>query len=123
MSSWGNFRITRDAILALRCAVEQYVVDTLQGANLLCMHHDHCTLQPKDIRMTRHIRDEDETIGMTEEAKESVRQDFRDYRSKKMSLVDAVKAETARRRKLRVMAKNRWEAQRRQVNARTLSRS
>ena len=46
MRNWGDFRITRDAILALtlRCGTEQNIVDTLQGANLLCMHRDHCTL-------------------------------------------------------------------------------
>ena len=73
MRNWGNFRITRDAILALRCGTEQYIVNTLQGANLLCMHQDHCTLQPKDVRMVRQIWNEDELIGMTEEAKEGVR--------------------------------------------------
>ena len=72
--------------------------------------------------MVRQIRDEDETIGITEEARESVWKDFRDYRSKRMSLVEAVRVEMERCRKLCVMARNRWEVQKKQVIARTLSK-
>ena len=36
IKEWGNFRITRDAVLALRCGTEQYLVDTLQI--LKCFH-------------------------------------------------------------------------------------
>ena len=123
MRNWGDFRITRDAVLALRCGTEQYIVDTLQGVNLLSMHWDHCTLQPKDVRMVHWIRNEDELVLITEEAKEGVQQDFQDYRAKRMSLVEAVQVETERRRKLCIMALNRWEVQRQQVNACTLSQS
>ena len=122
IKEWGNFRITRDAVLALRCGTEQYLVDTLQGANLLCMHRDRCTLQPKDVRMARRVRGEDDTVGITEEARESICKNFREYHAKRMSLVEAVSVETERR-KLRQMAKNRWQAQRRAVNTRIPVRS
>ena len=123
MSKWGSNRITRMAILALRCGVEQYLVDTLQGANLLCMHKDHCTLQPKDICMTRRIRNKDDTMGMTEEAKEGIQKDFREYKHIRMSLVEAMRVETERNRKLPQIAKNCWEVQRRVANAKTPMRS
>ena len=123
IKEWGNFRITRDAVLALRCGTNQYLVDTLHGANLLCMHRDRCTLQPKDMRMARRVRREDDMVGITEEAREGIHKDFREYHAKRMSLIEAVRVETERRRKLRKMAKNRWQAQRRAVNARIPVRS
>ena len=123
IKEWGNFRITRDAVLALRCGTEQYLVDTLQGANLLCMHRDRCTLQPKDVRMARRVRGEDDTVGITEEAQEGIHKNFREYHAKSISLIQAVRVETQRRRKLCQMAKNHWQAQRRAVNARIPVRS
>ena len=123
IKEWGSFRITRDAVLVLRCGTEQYLVDTLQGANLLYIHRDRCTLQPKDVRMARRVRGEDDTVGITEEAQEGVRKDFKEYHAKRMSLIEAVRVETERRRKLCQMAKNCWQAQRRVVNTRIPVRS
>ena len=106
INEWGNIRITRDAVLALRCGTGQYIADTLQGANLLCMHRDRCTLQPKDVRMARRVRGEDDTVGITEKAWEGVRKDFSKYHVKRMSLIEVVRIETERRRKLCQMVKN-----------------
>ena len=55
----GPYRITREAILALRTMVEDYLVTTLEGANLACMHRNRCTLAPQDIRLYRRIKGED----------------------------------------------------------------
>ena len=123
IKEWGYFRITRDAVLALRCGTEQYLMDTLQGANLFCMHRDRCKLQPKDVRMARRVRGEDDMLGITEEAWEGICKDFREYYAKRMSLIEAVGVETERRRKLHQMAKKCWQAQRRAVNARIPVRS
>ena len=65
---FGQYRLTRDALEALRCATEQYGLDTLQSANLLTRHRDRATLEPKDIRMARRIKGEDDSIGITPEA-------------------------------------------------------
>ena len=61
----GPYRITREAILALRTSVEDYLVTTLEGANLACMHRSRCTLAPQDIRLYSRLRGEDEKVGET----------------------------------------------------------
>ena len=67
LHSFGPYRLTRQALEALRCATEQYGLDTLQAANLLTRHRDRATLLPKDIMMVRRVRGENETIGITQE--------------------------------------------------------
>ena len=89
----GPYRITRDAILALRTMVEDYLVTTLEGANLACMHRNRCTLAPQDICLYRRIKGEDEQIGETLESQEEGR----------LTLVEATVLDTERRRKLRAM--------------------
>ena len=64
----GPYRITREAILTLRTMVEDYLVTTLEGANLACMHRNRCTLAPQDIRLYRRLRGEDEQIGETQDS-------------------------------------------------------
>ena len=47
----GPYKITREAIEALRTVGEGYLLECLEGANLACMHCDHCTVSAKDIRL------------------------------------------------------------------------
>ena len=47
----GPYKITREAIEALRTVGEGYLLKCLEGANLACMHRDRCTVCAKDIRL------------------------------------------------------------------------
>ena len=100
----GPYRITREAILALRTMVEDYLVSTLEGANLACMHRNRCTLAPQDIRLYRRLRGEDEQDwrdpGQQGSQKEGLGQVYREGR---LTLVEATVLDTERRRKLRAM--------------------
>ena len=107
----GPYRITREAILALRTAVEDYLVSTLEGANLACMHRNRCTLAPQDIRLYRRLRGEDEKIGQTQESRDARRRDWEKFREGRLTLVEATVLDTERRRKLRaLMIKRRQRA-------------
>ena len=99
----GPYRITREAILALRTMVEDYLVTTLEGANLACMHRNRCTLAPQDIRLYRRIKGEDEQIGETQESQAARRRDWAKYKEGRLTLVEATVLDTERRRKLRAM--------------------
>ena len=110
---FGQYRITSEALDALRQATEQYAVVTLEGANLLTRHRDRCTLQPKDIRMARRVRGEDVSIGITQEAAKAEKEEWRQFQEQRVSLHKAIKMETLRRQKLRKRAHRRMEIQRR----------
>ena len=90
----GPYRITREAILALRTMVEDYLVTTLEGANLACMHRNRCTLAPQDIRLYRRIKGEDEQIGETLESQEARRRDWAKYKEGRLTLVEATVLDT-----------------------------
>ena len=81
----GPYRITREAILALRTAGEDYIMSTLEGANLACMHRNRCTLAPQDVRLYRRLRGEDEKIGQTEESQEARRRDWEKFRAGRLT--------------------------------------
>ena len=83
--------------------VEDYLVTTLEGANLACMHRNRCTLAPQDIRLYRRIKGEDEQIGETQESQEARRRDWAKYKESRLTLVEATVMDTERRRKLRAM--------------------
>ena len=97
LNGQGPYRITREAILALRTTVEDYLVSTLEGANLACMHRNRCTLAPQDIRLYRRLRGEDEQIGETQDSKEARRRDWAKYKEGRLTLVEATVLDTERR--------------------------
>ena len=99
----GPYRITREAILALRTVGEDYIVSTLEGANLACMHRNRCTLAPQDICLYRRFRGEDERIGQTEESQEARRRDWEKFREGRLTPGEATVLDTERRRKLRAL--------------------
>ena len=108
----GPYRLTREALESLRCATEQYALDTLQSANFLTMHHDRATLLPKDIRMARRIKGEDNSFGMTEEAQTQWKADWNAFSEKRVTAKQALWMEAARRRKLSAMVERRIQRQR-----------
>ena len=83
--------------------MEDYLVTTLEGANLACMHRNCCTLAPQDIRLYRRIKGEDEQIGETLESQEARRRDWAKYKEGCLTLVEATVLDMERRRKLRAM--------------------
>ena len=60
--------------------VEDYLVTTLEGANLACMHRNQCTLAPQDICLYRRIKGEDEKIGETLRSQEARKRDWAKYK-------------------------------------------
>ena len=103
LSLQGPYRITREAILTLRTVVEDYLVSTLEGANLACMHRNQCTLAPQDIRLYRRLRGKEEQIGQTPESQEVRRRDWDKYREGHLTPGEATVLDTERRRKLRAL--------------------
>ena len=97
------YRITREAILTLRTAGEDYIVSTLEGANLACMHRNQCTLAPQDVQLYRRLRGEDEKMGQTEESREARRRDWEKFRAGRLTPGEATILDTERRRKLRAL--------------------
>ena len=112
---FGPYRLTRDALEALRCATEQYGLDTFQSANLLTRHRDRATLQPKDIRMARRIKGEDESVGIAPEAATQWMNDWKAFNEQRLTSKKALYMEAARRRRLREQAQRRLETQRRAI--------
>ena len=112
---FGPYRLTRDALEALRCATEQYGLDTFQSANLLTRHRDRATLLPKDIRMARRIKGEDESVGIAPEAATQWVNDWKAFNEQRLTSKKALYMEAARRRRLREQAQRRLETQRRAI--------
>ena len=97
------YRITQEAILALRTVGEDYIVSTLEGANLACMHHNRCNLAPQDICLYRRFQGEDERIGQTQESQEARRRDWEKFREGRLTPGVATILDTERRQKLRAL--------------------
>ena len=113
LNQQGPYRITREAILALRTVVEDHLVSTLEGANLACMHRSRCTLAPQDIRLYRRLSGEDEKVGQTEDSREARRRDWARFKEGRLTPAEATVLDTERRRKLRaLMARRRQRAMR-----------
>ena len=51
-------RIQANAFLALQEAAEDYLVRLLEDTNLECIHRKRITIEPKDIQLSRRIRQE-----------------------------------------------------------------
>ncbi len=51
-------RFAPDALEALRCECEAYLVDWFEGTNLLAIHTQRQTIMKKDLLLARRIRDE-----------------------------------------------------------------
>ena len=66
--------------------------------------------------MVRRVWGEDDTIGMTDTSKEGIRKDWAQYWSKRMVLQEVIQREGARQKKLRAIAKRRWDNQKRSLN-------
>jgi len=55
-SNGGNlYRIQRAALGALQEAAEAYLVRVLEDANLLAIHANRVTIQPKDMRLAHYF--------------------------------------------------------------------
>lgn len=50
------FRWTKDALLALQEATEDFVVHLFEDTNLCALHAKRVTIQPKDFQLARRIR-------------------------------------------------------------------
>ena len=72
-----------------------------QSANLLTRHRDRATLQPKDIRMARRIKGEDESVGITPEAATQWGNDWKAFSEQRLTSKKALYMEAARWRRLR----------------------
>ena len=59
----GAYRITKEAMLALRTIAAEHIEEVMEGANLACMHRDRYILAPKDINLYRCLHGDDERIG------------------------------------------------------------
>jgi histone H3 len=53
-----DLRWTREALLALQEATEDYLVGIFEHANLVAIHAKRVTIAPKDIQLARRIRGE-----------------------------------------------------------------
>ena len=53
---WGNLRFQLMALLALQEAVEAYIINLFQDANLRAIHGKCITLMPKDIQLAHRIQ-------------------------------------------------------------------
>ena len=71
----GPYKITREAIEALRTVGEGYLLECLEGANLACMHRNRCTVCTKDLHLFRRLRGDVDQIGEEVEATEARRAD------------------------------------------------
>ena len=80
---------TREAIKAFRSRAEAYLLEIFEKANLAYMHASHCTLQPKDVHVMRHILDHDTTLGCTLEASQAWKMDILKYRAKRITYKQA----------------------------------
>jgi len=53
-----GYRFTRDGLLAVQAAAEDYLVHLFEDANLLAIHAKRVTIFPKDIQLARRLRGE-----------------------------------------------------------------
>ena len=88
----GPYKITREAIEALRFVGEGYLLEVLEEANLACMHRDRCTLSPKDVRLFRRLRGN--SIGEEAESTEARKADWEKYRQGWLTIQKAMVLDT-----------------------------
>ena len=112
-----EMRFTREAIQAFRSGAEVYLLEILEKANLACMHAGHCTLQPKDIQIMRHILDHDTTLGCTLEASQAWKMDILKSRAKRITYKQAKTKEATHCAKLRRIAQVCRDGYRRHLQA------
>lgn len=55
-----DLRYQSTAILALQTAAEAYLVSLFEGANECAIHAKRVTIMPKDLKLTRRLRGEDQ---------------------------------------------------------------
>ena len=103
----GPYRIRKEAIKALRVAREQYLLEVLGGGNLACMHHDRCTLAPKDIHLFRMMRGDIDKYGETDASEEARKADWHKYRKGRLTVSEAMVLDTCRKQKLRALLQRR----------------
>ena len=103
--SRGPYKITREAIEALRFVGEGYLLEVLEEANLACMHRDRCTLSPKDVRLFRRLRGN--SIGEEAESTEARKADWEKYRQGWLTIQKAMVLDTNHHQKLCTLARRR----------------
>ena len=103
----GPYKITREAIEALRTVGEGYLLECLEGANLACMHRDRCTVCAKDIRLFRRLRGDADLVGEEIESTEARKADWKKYKEGRLTIEEAMVLDTNRRQKLRTLARRR----------------
>ena len=54
-----EFRWQAAALEAIQEAAEHYLITMFDDANMCCIHRKRVTIEPKDIKLVRHIRNED----------------------------------------------------------------
>ena len=55
----GDMRYQASSILAMQEATEAHFVGLFEDSNLVAIHNNRVTVQPKDIQLVRRIRNED----------------------------------------------------------------
>ena len=53
----SNLRITQTAMMALQEASEDYIKDKMEMANIAAIHAKRVTIHPKDMQLSRRIRE------------------------------------------------------------------
>ena len=81
----------------------------LSGENLACMHRDHCTLAPKDIRLFRHLRGDVDKLGEAPKSEEARAKDWDRFHEGRLTVAETIVMDTNQRRKLWQLAKLRRE--------------
>ena len=103
----GPYKITREAIEALRTVGEGYLLECLEGANLACMHHNYCTVSAKDIRLFRTLRGDVDQVGEEVESAEARKADWKKYKEGRITVEESMVLNTNRRQKLRTLTRRR----------------
>ena len=103
----GPYKITTEAIEALRTVGEGYLLECLEGANLACMHRDCCTVSAKDIRLFRRLRGDADLVGEEVKSTEAQKADWKKYKEGRLTVEEAMVLDTNRRQKLRTLARRR----------------
>ena len=81
--------------------MEEHVVKVFEGANLACMHRDHCTLAPRDIRLYRHLSRDEDRLGIEPKSQEAKELDWQKFKEGRLTMAEATVLDTERRRKIR----------------------
>ena len=103
----GPYKITREAIEALRMVGENYLLECLEGANLACMHWSRCTVCAKDICLFRRLRGDVDSFGEEADSAEARKANWEKYREGCLTVEEAMVMDTNRWQKLRTLARRR----------------